>query len=68
MTVVQYSTPGVFRMIRSASAARLRGALQRGGVGELDDGVDVPLVLLRQEAAGNPLAEQVDPRGQSPRG
>ena len=56
--MVQYSTPGVLQDDLLRLAAGLRGALQGGGIGELDDGVDIPLVLFRQEAAGNLLAQE----------
>ena len=63
MTVVQYSTPGVSRIICSALRRPASGALERCSIGELNDGVDVALVLLGQKTAGHACqAEQSYPR------
>ena len=41
-------------------SARLRGALKRGGIGQLNDSIQVALVLFGQKTTGNLLAKQAD--------
>ena len=46
-------------------AADFTGALQRGGVGQLHPGIEISLVLLRQEAAGESTSYKAgEPRHQ----
>jgi len=55
---VQNSTPGVSMIIFSSGRHGRPGPLQRSRVRQLDAGVHVALVFLRQEATGDFSADQ----------
>ena len=61
--MVQYSTPGVSAMIFSSSRVASSVRCREAAFGSCDPGVEIPLVLLGQKSAGDPLADHADGTG-----